>query len=105
MTRVLLVFGVTFFFSMGVLARSYMLASLLLIGAARCLQAERSRHWLGIALLVLAINTHFFAIPVATSIFVWIYWLAPIPSMSAAKEKLKSRQFWISVSILLLVRL
>ena len=68
--RVLLVFGITLFFSMGVLARSYMLASLLLIGAARYLNCECPRHWLGIALLGLAINTHFFAIPVAASIMI-----------------------------------
>ena len=97
--RVLLVFGISLFFSMGILARSYMLAGLLLIGAARCLQAERPRHWLGVGLLVLAINTHFFAIPVAISIFVWCYWLSSL-SAAGALALCRERRFWISVCLL-----
>lgn len=98
--RVLLVFGISFFFSMGVLARSYMLAGLLLIGAARCLQAERPRHWLGLGLLALAINTHFFAIPVAISIFVWCYRFSSL-SAAGALAMCRERRFWISVCILI----
>ena len=67
------------FFYTGVFARSYMLAAVLLVGAARCLLAGRPRHWLAMGLLALAINAHFFAIPVAAGIFVWFYWLAPVP--------------------------
>ena len=75
--RVLIVFGTTVFFTMGVLARGYMLASVLLTGAARCFLAKPQRHWLGMTLLALAINAHFFAIPVGAGIFVWLYWSRP----------------------------
>jgi hypothetical protein len=75
--RVMSVFSVSVFFYMGVVARSYMLAAVLLVGAARCLLADRPRHWLAMGLLALAINAHVFAIPVAAGIFVWFYWLAP----------------------------
>jgi hypothetical protein len=97
--RVLTVFSVSIFFYMGVIARSYMPASVLLVASARCLMAGR-RHWLAMAMLALAINSHFFAIPVAAGIFVWMYWLAPAPSWSVAAQKLKDRRFWISVGTL-----
>ena len=97
--RVLTVFSVPLFFYMGVVARSYMLAGVLLLAAVRCLLAER-RHWQAMVLLGLAINSHFLAIPVAAGIFVWLYWLAPVPSWSVAAGKLKERRFWVSAAIL-----
>jgi hypothetical protein len=99
-TRVLSIFGVFVFFHMGVPARSYMLAAVLLVGAARCLLADRPRHWLAMVLLALAINTHFLAIPAAAGIFVWLYWLDPVPGRRVAIERLRERQFWISAAIL-----
>jgi hypothetical protein len=99
-TRVLSIFGVFVFFHMGVPARSYMLAAVLLVGAARCLLADRPRHWLAMVLLALAINTHFLAIPAAVGIFVWLYWLDPVPSGRVAIERLRDRRFWISAAIL-----
>lgn len=98
--RVLTVFSVFLFFYMGAVARSYMLAGILLVAAARCLQAERPRHWLAITLLALAMNAHFLAIPVAAAIFVWLYWLSPVPAWNSAAEKLKERRFWLSAAIL-----
>jgi len=98
--RVSIVFSVSVLFYMGVVARSYMLAGVLLIAAARCLLAERRRNWLAITLLALAINAHFLAIPVVVGIFVWLYWLAPTASWSVAVGKLKERSFWISAAIL-----
>ena len=76
--RVLSTFSVAIFFYMGIMARSYIIAGVLLFGAARLLIApERPRHWLAVLLLGLAINTHFFAIPVALALLVWGYALAP----------------------------
>ena len=98
--RVLIVFGVTIFFTMGVLARDYMLAGVLLTAAARSFLAKPQRHWLGIALLALAINAHFFAIPIAAGIFVWLYWSCPEMTWKASLAKLKERKFWVSVAIL-----
>jgi hypothetical protein len=98
--RVMAVFGVFVFFHMGLMARNYMLAAVLLVGAARCLLAGRPRHWLAMVLLALAVNAHVFAIPVAAGIFVWLYWLDPGPSLLVAAVRLKERQFWISVAIL-----
>jgi hypothetical protein len=97
--RVLLLYGLLFFF-MGVIARSYMLACVLLIGAARCLLAEHQRYWTAMVLLALAINTHLFAIPVAAGIFFWLAWFAPSESSKSAIEKLKEQKFWLSVGIL-----
>ncbi len=98
--RVLLVFGLSIFFTMGVLARSYMLGGVLLLAAARCLLARRRRHWLAMVLLALAINTHFFAIPVALCIFVWLYWLSPVPDWTGAVEKLNDTRFRVSAALL-----
>lgn len=98
--RLLTIFSMSVFFYMGVIARSYMLANVLLIAAARCLLTEQRRHWLAMALLSLAINSHFFAIPFATGIFVWLYWFAPVPAWSVAVERLRQRRFWISAAIL-----
>jgi hypothetical protein len=98
--RVMLVFSVPLFFYMGVVARSYMLEALLLVGAARCLLAGRLRHWLAMVLLALAVNAHVFAIPVAAGIFVWLYWLYPEPSLRVAAGRLREWRFWISAAIL-----
>jgi hypothetical protein len=85
--RVLSIFSVSIFFHMGLMARSYMLAGLLLMGAVRLLTAERPRRWPAILLLALAINTHFFAIPVVFAIFVWVYWLDGSPTLSTASSR------------------
>jgi hypothetical protein len=98
--RVLLVFSLAVFFTMGVLARSYMLAGVLLVAASRCFLAEPRRHWLAVALLALAINTHFLAIPIAATIFIWLYCLAPNLPASLIDKRRRDRQFWISVTIL-----
>jgi hypothetical protein len=98
--RVMSVFSVPLFFYMGVVARSYMLAAVLLVGAARCLLAGRPRHWPAMVLLALAVNAHVFAIPVAAGIFVWFYWLAPEPSLKVAAGRLRECRFWKSAAIL-----
>jgi len=101
--RVLLVFSVTVLIYMGDVARSYTLAAVLLVAAARCLLSRR-RHWLAMALLCLAVNTHFLAIPVVASIFIFLYWLRPeTPAISvkaAAFSRFQQRQFWISTAML-----
>ena len=98
--KVLLVFSVFVFFYMGVIARSYMLAGMLLIASARCLLADRPRHWTAMLLLGVAINTHFLAIPLATGIFVWLYWIAPTPTTREDANKIRQRRFWISILML-----
>ena len=98
--RVLIVFGVSVFFVSGVLARDYMLAGLLLILASRCLLARPKRHWLGMVLISLAINAHFLAIPVAFSILIWLYLLAPESDLASVRSKFRERRFWASVSLI-----
>ena len=100
--RVLIVFGGSFFFVAGVLARNYMLSALLLIAGARCLISKPRRHWLAIVLLALAINAHFLAIPVAASILLWLYWIEPAMNLSTAVTKLKQRKFWLSCGLIAL---
>jgi hypothetical protein len=98
--RIMAVFGVFVFFHMGLMARNYMLAAVLLVGASRCLLADRPRHWLAMVLLALAVNAHVFAIPVAAGIFVWFYWLDPEPSLRVAAGRLREWRFWISAALL-----
>jgi len=94
LVRVLSVFGFSFFFVAGVLARNYMLSALILIAAARCLMCKPRRRGLAMVLLAAAINAHFLAIPVAAAIFVWLYWLEPEMTSSGAVAKLQDRKFW-----------
>jgi hypothetical protein len=98
--RILLIFSPAVFSTMGLLARSYMLAGVLLIAAARCLLARRPHQPLAIVLLALAINTHFLAIPVAAGIFIWLYWLVPFSSWTAAVRRFREREFIASVAFL-----
>jgi len=98
--RVLVVYGASFFFIAGVLARNYMVSELLLIAAARCLLVNPKRHWLAMVLLSLAINAHFLAIPVAAAIFIWLYLIEPEMTFSAAISKLKVRRGWLSLGFL-----
>jgi hypothetical protein len=100
--RGLLLFTPVLFFAMGTLARSYMLAGVLLVGAARCLVAERPRPWLTIGLLAVAINTHFFAIPVAGAIFVFLYWFAPTQPWATGRKALHDSRFFASAGVLFL---
>jgi hypothetical protein len=84
--RLLAIFSFYGFYRYGVFPRNYMLATLLMTAAARCLLAERKK--LGILFLALAINSHFFAIPIAFALA-----LVYVP-------KLKS---WKIASVILLV--
>jgi hypothetical protein len=97
--RVLIVFGVSFFFTTGVLARDYMLATLFLIASARCLLAHPQRRWPAMVFLACAINSHFLAIPVAASIFIWLYLLMPEMNLASAKAKFKERGFWTALVV------
>ncbi len=98
--RAAILFSAFVFFEMGVLSRPYMLAAVLLVGAARCLLAEYKRSWLAMVLLALAINTHFFAIPIAAGIFVWFYWFAPDLSWRTGVKRIKEPQFLGSVALI-----
>jgi hypothetical protein len=98
--RVLILFGVSVFFMMGVLARSYMLAGLLLIAAARMLLANTQRQWIALILLALAINTHFLAIPIVASIYLWLYWLRPDLSLRAPVDRFKETGFRLSIALM-----
>jgi hypothetical protein len=101
LVRVLLLFGVSVFFTMGVLARSYMLTGLLLITAARILLAEPQRKWIAMILLALAINTHFLAIPIAANIYLWLYWLAPDLRFRSLGWRFKDQGFRLSFALML----
>lgn len=98
--RALLLFTPVLFFAMGTLARSYMLAGVLLVAAARCLMAERPRPGIAIALLALAINTHFFAIPLAGAVFVFLYWFAPGKTWASGWNAVRDRRFLTAAGVL-----
>lgn len=63
--RILLIFSFFVFYQYGVVARNYMLAMVFLTAAVRCLVGEHQHRILAAVLLALAINTHFFAFPIA----------------------------------------
>lgn len=67
LTRVLWIFSFLLFFGYAVLARNYMLAVLMLVLEVRCLIARRLL-WAAVC-GALAINSHFFAIPIALALF------------------------------------
>src|SRR5215469_9666538 len=98
--RVLILFSSPVFFAMGVVARSYMLSTVLLVAASRWLIGERPRHWLSMGMLALAINSHFLAIPIALNIFVWMYWITPDRSWKAAVQRFTEWRFWFSSLII-----
>jgi hypothetical protein len=101
--RILIIFSAYPLLFIGVFVRSYVLAALLLILAARCLFPQgRRHHWPGMLALALAINTHFLAIPIALGIFFWACVLVPGAGIRKLSESLKERRFWISVGILFL---
>ncbi|WP_263350331.1 hypothetical protein [Acidicapsa acidisoli] len=89
------------FYGYGAVARNYMLAMLLLTAAARCFLSERPRRWMGIVLLVLAIQAHFFAIPIAAVIFFWLYCFPDAESLARPARLLRSGQFWVALALLL----
>jgi hypothetical protein len=97
--RSLLVFSYFVFYGYGVLARNYMLTILLLTAAARCLLGQRRRPWLAILLLALACNAHFFAIPVAAMIFVFLYCFPEPGSWRRPATLLRQKQFWAATAV------
>lgn len=91
--RVLFVFSFFLFYQYGVTARSYALAVLLLIAAARCLIGEKQRPKLAILLLALSINTHALAAPVAVALAAWAFYFAKLKSWRDAGRVLRDREF------------
>ncbi len=71
--RLLLIFSFTLFYTDGTLARSYMLAVLLLTAALLSYSNKRKVNYLSILFLALAIQTHFFAIPIAFLLAFWLF--------------------------------
>lgn len=100
--RVLLIFSYFVFYQYGVTARSYELAVLLLVAAARCLIGERRRPWLAILLLALSINTHVFAVPVAVVLAFWAFYLVKLRTWKDAGRMLVTREFLVAFVVLLL---
>jgi hypothetical protein len=98
--RVLLAFSFFVFYGYGAIARNYMLAMLLLTAAARC-QLGRQRYWLGIVLLALALNSHFFAIPIVAVLFVVLFCFPTRESWERPLELLRKAKFWIASTLLL----
>jgi hypothetical protein len=91
--RVLLVFSFYIFYQYGVTARSYALAMLLLIGAARCLSGVKQHRRLAILLLALSINTHALAAPVAVALAAWALYFDKVKRWRDAGRYLRDREF------------
>lgn len=98
--RLLFVFSFYFFYQYGVTSRSYALAALLLIAAARCLTGEKRHGKLAILFLALAINTHAFAAPVAVVLAFWAFYLKKVKTRSDAARLLRDRDFLTAFAVL-----
>lgn len=72
--RILLIFSFTLFYTDATLSRSYMLAALLLTAALLSYSSARKMNYLTILFLALAIQTHFFAIPIALLLAIGVIW-------------------------------
>jgi len=99
--RLLAIFSFFIFYYFGTVARSYMLATLLLTAAVRCLLAERPRRKWAIVFLALAINTHILAIPIVVAIAVWGFCLTESGRWKSVSDLLRDAEFQIAVLALL----
>lgn len=98
--RLLFVFSFYFFYQYGVTSRSYALAVLLLVAAARCLTGERRHGKFAILFLALAVNTHAFAAPVAVMLTFWGFYLKKAKTRSDAARMLRDRDFLTAFAVL-----
>jgi len=98
--RTLLLFSFFFFYQYGVIARSYALTTFLLLAAARCVLGKKQHRRLAVLLLVLAINAHVFAIPIAAAIFLWMFRSGEGNRGQGMRETLRDGEFWLSALVL-----
>lgn len=91
--RLLGIFSFYGFYRYGVFARSYMLAMLLLTAAVRCLLGERQHRKLAILFLVLAINVHFFAIPIAAVLALQMFCISKLTSWTDLGRLFRDREW------------
>ena len=98
--RTLAAFSFFVFYGYGAVARNYMLAMLLLTAAARCLFGERQHRKLAILFLALAINSHFFAIPIAGLIALWAFCFSKMDRWNDFSKVLRSSEFWVALAVL-----
>lgn len=99
--RVLIIFSYYGFYQYGVLPRNYMLATLLLTTATRCLVGERQHRKTAILLLALCVNTHFFAIPVVAVLFLQMFGLSKLTSWKDLGKLLHDSEFQIASVVLI----
>ena len=99
--RALLLFSFFVFYGYGAIARNYMLGLLLLTAASLLLLNKSGQRAWAIVLLGLAINTHFFAIPIALLIFVLFFCFPTGDSWRRPMEPLRTRAFWAATAVLL----
>jgi len=98
--RLLFVFSFYFFYQYGATSRSYALAALLLVAAARCLTREKQHSKLAILFLALAVNTHAFAAPVAVLLAFWVFYIRKVKTRSEAARMLRNRDFLTAFAVL-----
>ena len=99
--RALTIFSYFVFFQYGVIARNYMLSTLLLTAAARALLGERQHRKLAIIFLALAINTHIHAIPIAAALAIWAFGYAKLHRWNDACKLFHDKEFWIAFLVLM----
>jgi hypothetical protein len=98
----LIIFSSILFNEYCTFARSYLLASLLLLAAVRLFLADRPRPILAAICLGLAINTHFLTTPIALTIAGWFVFFAEGSVARTFVSRLKSRTT-LALAVLLAV--
>ena len=99
--RALAIWSFFVFYEYGAVARSYMLAMLLLTAATRCFVGERQHRKLGILFLALAMNTHVLAIPTAAAIAVWAFCFSKVDSWKDAGKLVRDSEFRVAFLVLI----
>jgi hypothetical protein len=97
---VLIVFSSILFNEYSTFARSYLLASLLLLVAVRLLLAERPRVLLAAVCLAFAINTHFLTLPIVLCIAMWFVLAGRVGVERTLVARLQDRRILASGGIL-----
>ena len=99
--RALILFSFFVLYDFGAVARNYMLALMLLTAAVRCLLAEKPRRRWAVVFLALAVQSHFFALPLVLVIFIWGFVARRLNATTVLKDVLSKGESWVAAIILL----
>lgn len=98
--RLLTIFSYFIFFQHGAVARSYMLATVLLTAAVRCLIAANPKRKMAILFFALAINTHVFAAAIAAPFVIWEFVVVKARRSITLRNLLGDSNLWFATLVI-----